>query len=122
MNLLKTIAFVTTFFIALNAHAELDIQISGGGAQQIPIAITPFGDATSAKNNIGDIVAADLKRSGLFRVLETRGMANLPTTPAQVKYAEWAALQAQALTVGRVEPIAGGRLKVSFQLYLNNLI
>jgi len=116
MNLLKTIAFLTSFFIAINAHAELDIEISGGGAQQIPIAIAPFGDAANSKDNIADIVAADLKRSGLFRVLETRGMANLPTTAAQVKYAEWAALQAQALTVGRVESIAGGKLKVSFQL------
>ncbi len=98
------------------ANAALEIEISGGGAQQIPIAVVPFGGAANTKDSIGEIVAADLHRSGLFRVLETRGMANLPTSPSQIKYAEWVALQAQAVTVGNVENVAGGRLKVSFHL------
>ena len=42
-------------------------------------------------------------------------MANLPTQTAQIKYAEWTALQAQAITVGNVES-AGGKLNVSFHL------
>lgn len=116
MNVLKIIAFITSFFISITSHAALDIEISGGSAQQIPIAIVPFGHAAITKDNISEIVIADLKRSGLFRVLETRGMANLPTSAAQINYAEWVALQAQAMTVGNVESIAGGRLKVSFQL------
>ena len=116
MNLFNTIAFLISFFMATASHAALDIEISGGSAQQIPIAVVPFGNAGSTKDNISEIIGADLKRSGLFRVLETRGMANLPTTPAQIKYAERVALQAQAVTVGNVESIAGGRFKVSFQL------
>ena len=116
MNIIRFVLLNVLFLAALNANAALDIEISGGSAQQIPIAIIPFGNATSAKENISDIINADLKRSGLFRLLETRGMANLPTNSAQIKYAEWTALQAQALTVGNVETIAGGRLKVSFQL------
>ncbi|MEI2636433.1 MAG: Tol-Pal system beta propeller repeat protein TolB [Methylotenera sp.] len=98
------------------ANAALEIEISGGGAQQIPIAVVPFGGAANIKDNIGEIIAADLHRSGLFRILETRGMANLPTSPSQIKYAEWVALQAQAVTVGNVESVAGGRFKVSFHL------
>jgi TolB protein len=108
--------FCAVFLTASIANAALEIEISGGGAQQIPIAIVPFGGAGSTKENISEIIAADLHRSGLFRVLETRGMVNLPTNPAQIKYPEWTALQAQAVTVGNVESIAGGRLKVSFHL------
>jgi TolB protein len=108
--------FCAAFLTASIANAALEIEISGGGAQQIPIAIVPFGGAANTKDSINEIIAADLHRSGLFRVLETRGMANLPTIPAEIKYAEWTALQAQAITVGKVESIAGGRLKVSFQL------
>ena len=67
-------------------------------------------------SNIGNIIAADLKRSGLFRVLETGGVVSRPSDISQIKYAEWAALQAQAMAVGTVEPQAGGRLKVTFQL------
>ena len=116
MKLHRWIFLCAAFFATLTANAALEIEISGGGAQQIPIAVVPFGGAANTKENINEIVAADLARSGLFRLLETRGMANLPTSPAQIKYAEWAALQAQALTVGNVDSLGGGKLKVSFQL------
>ena len=115
MKLLNQVVFFITFCVATVANAALEIEISGGGTQQIPIAIVPFGGAANTKDNINEIIAADLNRSGLFRVLETRGMANLPTTPEQIKYAEWTALQAQAVTVGNVES-AGGKLKVTFHL------
>lgn len=116
MNIIRRMFFCVLFLATSIANAALEIEISGGGAQQIPIAIVPFGGAANTKDNIDEIIAADLHRSGLFRVLETRGMANLPTSPAQIKYTEWTALQAQAITVGNVESMAGGRLKVSFHL------
>lgn len=115
MNIIRWVFFSVVFLTISTANAALEIEISGGGAQQIPIAIVPFG-GVKTKDNIGEIVAADLHRSGLFRVLETRGMANLPISPAQIKYPEWVALQAQAIVVGNVESVAGGRLKVSFHL------
>ena len=116
MNLFKWMFFCVVFLATSIANAALEIEISGGGAQQIPIAVLPFGGAANTKETINEIVAADLNRSGLFRILETRGMANLPTNSSQLKYAEWIALQAQAVTVGNIESLAGGRLKVSFQL------
>lgn len=109
---------ISSAFASLQSNAALEIEISGGGAQQIPVAILPFAEPAgiASKDSLQEIIAADLKRSGLFRVLETRGMANLPTAASQIKYAEWSALQAQAMTVGHVESLGGGRLKVSFQL------
>jgi TolB protein len=101
----------------LFSHAELTIEISGGGAQQIPIAVVPFGQAAKPnQENLSDIINADLRRSGMFRVLETRGVANQPTDVSQIKFPEWAGLQAQAMAVGNVQPIAGNRLKVTFAL------
>lgn len=116
MKLIRWMFFCVVFLVTSIANAALEIEISGGSAQQIPIAVVPFGSVANTKENISDIIAADLNRSGLFRVLETRGMANLPISPAQIKYAEWTALQAQAVTVGNVESVAGGRFKVSFHL------
>ncbi|HSI25712.1 MAG TPA: Tol-Pal system beta propeller repeat protein TolB [Methylotenera sp.] len=115
LNLFRSLFFYAIFFFSAVSHAALEIEITGGGAQQIPIAIVPFGGAANTKDNISEIIAADLNRSGLFRVLETRGMANLPTDPSQIKYAEWTALQAQAVTVGSVQSV-GGKLKVTFHL------
>lgn len=116
MSIMKWMFFCVVFLTTTAVNAALEIEISGGGSQQIPIAVVPFGGAASVKENISEIIAADLHRSGLFRVLETRGMANLPTKPDQIKYAEWAALQAQAVTVGNVESAGGGKIKVSFHL------
>ncbi len=117
-NVLGLVFLLASVFTSLQTNAALEIEISGGGAQQIPVAILPFAEPAgiASKDSLHEIIAADLKRSGLFRVLETRGMANLPTAASQIKYAEWIALQAQAMTVGHVESLGGGRLKVSFQL------
>jgi TolB protein len=107
--------------LPLTGRSALTIEIVGGAAQQIPIAIVPFSQpanqqALGQQDTIANIIGADLRRSGLFRVLETRGVANQPHDIAEVKYAEWAALQAQALTIGTVESLPGNRLKVSFRL------
>src|SRR5690606_38137405 len=86
-----------------------------GAAQQIPIAVVPFAQGPG-QEDIAGVISADLRRSGLFRVLETRGVAVQPHDISEVRYADWTNLQAQALTIGKVEPLAGGRYKVTFRL------
>jgi TolB protein len=108
--------FLTIVLFSTSAQAELTIEIVGGAAQQIPIAVVPFTQTQGQQGEIADIINADLRRSGLFRALETRGVANQPHDVAEVKFAEWAALQAQALAIGRVEGQSGNRLKVTFKL------
>jgi len=110
--------FFLTGLLPLIAGAELTVEIVGGAAQQIPIAIVPFSApaSTASQESVTDVIGADLSRSGLFRVLETRGVASQPHTLTDVKYSDWSAIQAQALTVGTVESLPGNRLKVSFRL------
>jgi len=115
-KLLNLAIFSASLFIPSLANAALEIEISGGGAQQVPIAIVPFEQSGNSADNISSIIAADLKRSGLFRVLETGGVVNKPTDITQIKYPEWANLQAQAMAVGVVETLPNNRLKVTFQL------
>lgn len=116
MNILRLTVFFVVLFATSTANAALEIEISGGSAQQVPVAIVPFGQDGSSSDNISNIIAADLKRSGLFRVLETGGVVNRPTDITQIKYSEWANLQAQAMVVGVVETLPANRLKVTFQL------
>ncbi|MES2012398.1 MAG: Tol-Pal system beta propeller repeat protein TolB [Pseudomonadota bacterium] len=117
MNIFRLLAILASFLTTTAANAALEIEISGGSAQQIPIAIVPFGQAANINQvNIANIIGADLRRSGLFRVLETGGVASKPTDITQIKYVEWAALQAQAMTVGKVESLPGNRLKITFKL------
>lgn len=112
---LRSALFLLMLLMPFMARAALEIEISGGGAQQVPIAIVPFNQSNN-QQSISSIVGADLRRSGLFRVLETGGVVNQPHDIAQIKYAEWTALQAQAIVVGSVEALPGNRLKVSFKL------
>lgn len=98
------------------ARAALDIEIVGGAAQQIPVAVVPFAQSSAQKEDVSLIISSDLRRSGLFRLLETRGVALQPHDLAEVRYADWSALQAQALVIGRVEAGASGHLKVTFRL------
>lgn len=121
MPILKKIisaAFISlSFYFASNTNAALEIEISGGSAQQVPVAIVPFAQvANTNQENISAIISADLRRSGMFRVLETGGVVNRPSDITQIKYSEWASLQAQAMAVGVVEALPGNRLKVTFQL------
>ena len=115
-TLVSFVIFSTNLLFTSLAHAELEIEISGGSAQQVPIAIVPFSQAGSSADNISNIIAADLKRSGLFRVLETGGVVNHPSNISQISYSEWANLQAQAMAVGEVVAMPNNRLKVTFQL------
>jgi len=116
MHIIRLVIFAFLSFFVATSHAALDIEITGGSAQQIPIAVVPFGNGNSIKDNVADIINADLNRSGLFRLLDTRGMPNKPTSATQIRHAEWAALQAQAVVVGSLKSVAGGKLNINFQL------
>lgn len=116
MPTVRIAVFLVSLGLSAFAHAALEIEISGGGAQQLPLAIVPFTQSNPSPDNISQIINADLKRSGLFRMLETAGVASRPSDISQIKYAEWVALQAQAVAVGKVEALPGNRLNVSFQL------
>lgn len=109
-SLLALCCFVT------NVHAALEIEITGGGAQQIPIAVVPFGQENTLKTQLSKVVSDDLRRSGLFKLLQTSGVAQLPTNANDINLAQWQALQAQAVSVGNVQSIGANRYKVSFQL------
>src|SRR5690606_25396197 len=55
-------------------YAALDIEIFGGGATRIPIAIMPFAAESNLPQRITTVVSADLERSGLFKLVDTFGL------------------------------------------------
>ena len=96
---------------ALPAQAVLNIEISGAGEHQIPIAIVAFAGEDKLAQPISAIVAADLARSGLFRLVANTGKT--PHEPREVNYVDWSAVD--ALTIGSVEE-QGGTVTVKFRL------
>jgi len=98
------------------AHAALTIEITGGATIQIPVAIAPFSGEEAHKDRISSIVAADLARSGLFKIVDTAGVSPLPQRPSDVRIADWKARGAAALVIGSVIAQPGGRFDVQFRL------
>jgi TolB protein len=98
-------------------HAQLSIEITGGGEQRTPIAIVPFAGETALSPSITSIVRADLERSGLFRGLELPPIVPAPTEASNINYPEWRSRLADALVVGSVATRADGRFEVRFRLF-----
>ena len=98
------------------AHSQLKIEIVGGGASQVPIAIVPFKAEATLPQKVTDIVAADLYRSGLFKIVDSGGLTSIPAEPADVQYPAWQARGADALVIGSVSPLANGYWDVRFRL------
>jgi TolB protein len=98
------------------AMAQLTIEIIGAGANQIPVAIVPFRAEGGLPQQITPVVAADLTRSGLFRMIDTGGVTPVPHEPEQLDYAQWRARGADAVVIGTVEPRPDGRYEVRFRL------
>ena len=100
------------------AEAALQVDVTQGVQQPLPIAIPDFLGDPQQGANIAGVVRADLERSGLFRPLDQKGFAehitNINTVP---NWASWRAITAQGLVTGQVTQQPDGRLRVDFRLW-----
>ena len=94
--------------------ATLNIEIIGAGENQIPVAIVPFGGDEKIAQTLNEVVAGDLQRSGLFRLVDPTGKS--PHEPAEVSYADWQVRGAEALAIGKIEVQPDGRIEARFRL------
>ena len=101
---------------AATARAQLTIEIIGGGADQIPITILPLADEEKFQQRISQIVAADLARSGRFRLQEIGSVRPLPSDPTEVNYRYWKNRGSQTLVIGKVSARSDGKVEVRFRM------
>ena len=114
---MKRILFLLgALLVALGAQAQLTIDITTSGGRQIPIAVMPLAGESSQPQSVSEVVAADLGRTGLFRLVNTVGISPTPTEPSEVNFGDWTARSAEALVIGKVEA-QGDRVEVRFRLF-----
>jgi TolB protein len=122
--LLKALSFamLAVAFAASPAGAQVQIDISKPNVQPMPIAITSFAGVTGQEGQLGKdiagVVSADLERSGLFKPIDPRAfIQTVESLQVQPRFADWKAINAQALVQGRVEQTQDGHLRVEFRLW-----
>ena len=114
-------AFIA-FAAPVNAQQPtLKIDVTGGVIEPVPFAIPGFIAENSASNaianNITRVIAEDLLSTGLFREIpKAAHISGVSNFNAPVQFADWRAINSQALIVGAVDT-SGGRLTVKFRLW-----
>ena len=100
------------------AQAVIEIEITQGGQNAIPIAIVPFGWTGEGEPpaDIAGIVDADLQRSGNFSPLNREDLVAQPVSGDVPRFANWRISGADFLLLGSTQAASEGYV-VEFQLY-----
>ena len=124
MHVRWLISFVLlgTAFISATADAQVQVDITRGRVEPMPIAVANFPGNEDEDNRIGRdlsaVISNDLERSGLFRPIDRDAFIQaLPSLDVQPRFADWRALAAQALVQGEIEAQPNGQLRVAFRLW-----
>ena len=122
-RILSAFIALAVFAFAAPAKAEVVIDVNKpGGIQSLPIAISAFsvtgGDRAQA-TQIPEVISNDLQSSGLFKPLDPRSFVQTPDSIATdgPRFAEWRAINAQALVTGTISASGDGRTRVEFRLW-----
>ena len=108
------------FFFSLPVHSELRINVDGAKSEPTPIAISTFTSSTSSDlaKLIPQIIATDLERSKLFRVIdEDAYIQNMDSLETKPTFSDWQAIGAHALIHGQITEDIDGKIQVSFRLW-----
>jgi TolB protein len=102
--------------------AAITLDINQGNVQPMPIAIPDFiGGAPSdgeTAQGVSQIIAANLKRSGLFAPIDPAAfLERIASVDAMPRFTDWRTINAQALVTGRITRQPDGRLGAQFRLW-----
>jgi len=109
-------------FLALPVKAAMTIEIVGGAANRIPVAILPFSIPVApgmppGLQNPAEVVTGDLGRSGYFRILDVGDVITPPAEPQALQLPAWKSRGADAVVIGQIRPVSNDRIEVRFWLF-----
>lgn len=113
INVLLLTAGLMAGFSLAPAHAQLTVEITGAGANRLPVAIAEFTGERIVSQAITSVIRSDLERSGLFHMIDAGAPLADSVTPP---FADLKARGADAVVGGSVTPTADGRYDTRVRL------
>lgn len=123
-------ALAAVFFVgaAGPSRALIEVDITQFNVEPMPIAIPVFPARSAIRRNqpsiatrgvdMAEVISNDLERSGLFRPLDHEAFVEQSASArARPRFADWRAINAQALVTGDLEQLRDGRIQVTFRLW-----
>lgn len=124
MKFWKVLALCVAALVAAPrpAHAEIQIDITRGNLNPMPIAVPDFIGAQAQEVGVGkqvaEVIRANLTRSSLFRITDPAAyLEQVADVNTQPNFANWKVTQAQALVIGQSTLMPDGRLRIEFRLW-----
>ena len=125
--IIKKIAQKIFFFyliIITNAFSLIEIDITEGNREPLPIAVTNFfytedttKDLDQISIEVSKVISADLERSGLFKSIDQDAfIQKTASMHIRPRHEDWRLINAQALVTGELA-IEGDKLRVEFRLW-----
>ena len=116
---MKIISLIIGFMLLLlswAAQAAMTIEIIGGAASKIPVAISSFAGAGTTYQTITDVVAADLARTGELNLINVADLMPAITEPGDPRFGIARQRGAEAIVLGQVNVLPNGQIEVKFRL------
>ena len=120
-KIISWLVAVVSFVFMSNANAELHVDVVAGGVDPISIAVQKFetsgGVSSSDAKMLREVVENDLKRTGLFRIVNHDAFPEFVKMNEMPNFTSWAAIKTQALVQASLKPEGKGNYKLEFYLW-----
>ena len=120
----KFILYVATFVVCLIvsvARAELHVDIVAGGVDPTSIAVQKFETVgkgiTKDAKMLREVVENDLKKTGLFRIVNHDAFPEYVKMGEMPKFKNWAAIKTKALVQAKLKKEKDDNYKLEFYLW-----
>jgi TolB protein len=118
-----TTAAALTGLASQRASAQLKLDVTQGNIRPMPIALPEFITVPGVPDpamgrKITEIIASNLRRSGLFAPIDQAAYIERVTDfNRQPRFSDWRQINADALVTGRLERQANGNVAAQFRLW-----
>ena len=107
----KSLILFIFIFAWFPAYAVLDLELTEGANNAVPIAILPF----SGSDRVAPVVGQDLQNSGRFKLADISDLVQGQDYNA-ISYPYWSGRKVNDVVTGKIQ-VSDGKYQVSFRLF-----